>query len=68
LNVSVVLIVSVTDLQGRGREVSAALGTRLIGVEKAEVLWIATCSGKGVEVGGTLERLAKQIAGAFPFK
>jgi hypothetical protein len=68
LNVSVVLIVSITDLQSSGGEVSATLGTRLIGVERAELLWGGSCSGKGSQIGGTLEKLAKKIAGAFPVK
>ncbi|XCN71263.1 MAG: hypothetical protein Q3M24_13175 [Candidatus Electrothrix aestuarii] len=74
LNVSAMLIVSVTDLN-RDRQyhnsdsyVSAALGARLIGVEKAEFLWGGRCSGTGAQVGNTLEDTAKKIAEKFPSK
>ena len=74
LNVSAMLIVSVTDLD-HGRQyhnsdsyVSAALGARLIGVERAEFLWGGRCSGTGAQVGSTLEDIAKKIAGVFPTK
>ncbi|MCI5179894.1 MAG: hypothetical protein D3911_11355 [Candidatus Electrothrix sp. AW3_4] len=73
LNVSAMLIVSVTDLgyerqQSGSNYVSAALGTRLIGVEKAEFLWGGRCSGTGSQIGSTLEDLAEKISKAFPSK
>ena len=73
LNVSEVLIVSVTDLQKSQRNngehyTSASLGARLLGVEKGKVLWMASCSGDGDEEGKLLEKIAEQIATAFPLK
>ncbi|MCW5212052.1 hypothetical protein VU04_03990 [Desulfobulbus sp. TB] len=71
LNVSAMLIVSVTDVSQYNNSnsyMSTALDARLIGVEKAELLWSGSCSGTGVQVGSALEDLAKKIAKAFPSK
>lgn len=82
LNVPAVLIVSVTQFEGKSKSyrfsrqtyryyvTRAAMGARLISVEKGEVLWIGSHNDeyRSEDRGGTdaLSGLARTIATGFP--